>query len=74
MLGNFHIGIGQLKANPKALVGPIVFAVTSFVFEISVIFLTFMALGYPVPVDKVLIVFTLTGALANCWGNNFWFH
>jgi uncharacterized membrane protein YbhN (UPF0104 family) len=35
----------------------------SFVFEVSVIFLTFIALGYPVPVDKVLIVFTLTGTL-----------
>lgn len=42
---------------------PIACAVISFIFEISVIFLTFMALGYPVPVDKVLIVFTLTGAL-----------
>jgi uncharacterized protein (TIRG00374 family) len=63
MLGNFHISIGQLKAEPRMLVAPIAFAIISFVFEISVIFLTFMALGYPVPVDKVLIVFTLTGAL-----------
>jgi uncharacterized protein (TIRG00374 family) len=63
MLGNFHVGIGQLKATPRGLVLPIVCAVISFIFEISVIFLTFMALGYPVPVDKVLIVFTLTGAL-----------
>lgn len=62
-LGKFHVGILQLRANPRALVQPIVCAVTSFVFEISVIFLTFMALGYPVPVDKVLIVFTLTGTL-----------
>jgi len=62
-LGNFHIGISQLKAAPWALIVPIAYAVISFIFEISVIFLTFMALGYPVPVDKVLIVFTLTGAL-----------
>ena len=62
-LGNFHIGISQLKADPRALIVPIACAVISFIFEISVIFLTFMALGYPVPVDKVLIVFTLTGAL-----------
>ncbi len=53
----------QLKANPKALVKPIIYAIISFIFEISVIFLTFIALGYPVPVDKVLIVFTLTGTL-----------
>ena len=63
MLGKFHLGIQQLRANPKALVEPIVCAVTSFIFEISVIFLTFLALGYAVPVDKVLIVFTLTGTL-----------
>ena len=63
LLGKFHAGIQQLRAKPKSLVEPIVCAVTSFVFEISVIFLTFMALGHAVPVDKILIVFTLTGTL-----------
>jgi uncharacterized protein (TIRG00374 family) len=63
MLSRFHEGIGQLRVKPKALVAPIVFAVTGFVFEISVIFLTFLALGYPVPIDRVLIVFTLAGTL-----------
>jgi len=63
VLGKFHLGMEQLKANPKALVKPIIYAVISFIFEVSVIFLTFIALGYPVPVDKVLIVFTLTGTL-----------
>ncbi|MGD0449569.1 MAG: lysylphosphatidylglycerol synthase transmembrane domain-containing protein [Candidatus Bathyarchaeia archaeon] len=63
VLGKFHSGIKELKANPKALVKPIIYAITSFIFEVSVIFLTFVALGYPVPVDKVLIVFTLTGTL-----------
>lgn len=63
LLSRFHVGIQQLKANPKALVKPIIYAIISFIFEISVTFLTFIALGYPVPVDKVLIVFTLTGTL-----------
>jgi len=63
LLDKFHLGIEQLGANPKALVKPIIYAIISFVFEISVVFLTFIALGYPVPVDKVLIVFTLTGTL-----------
>jgi uncharacterized protein (TIRG00374 family) len=63
LLDKFHLGMEQLGANPKALIKPIIYAIISFVFEISVIFLTFIALGYPVPVDKVLIVFTLTGAL-----------
>ncbi len=59
----FHVGIEQLKAKPKSLVKPISYAIISFIFEISVILLTFLALGYPVPIDKVLIVFTLTGTL-----------
>jgi uncharacterized protein (TIRG00374 family) len=63
LLGRFHVGIKELRANPKALVKPIIYATLSFVCEVSVIFLTFVALGYPVPVDKVLIVFTLTGTL-----------
>ena len=63
VLGKFHSGIKDLKASPIALVKPIIYAITSFIFEVSVIFLTFVALGYPVPVDKVLIVFTLTGTL-----------
>jgi uncharacterized protein (TIRG00374 family) len=63
LLGKFHVGIEQLRANPKALVQPIIYSVVGFVFEVSVIFLTFIALGNPVPVDKVLIVFTLTGTL-----------
>jgi len=63
LLSTFHVGIQQLRANPKALVKPIIYSVTSFIFEISVTFITFIALGSPVPVDKVLIVFTLTGTL-----------
>ena len=63
LLSRFHVGIQQLRANPKALVKPIIYSITSFIFEISVTFITFVALGYPVPVDKVLIVFTLTGTL-----------
>jgi uncharacterized protein (TIRG00374 family) len=63
MLKKFHFGIQQLKTKPRTLIEPIICAVTGFIFEISVIFLTFIALGYSVPVDKVLIVFTLTGTL-----------
>lgn len=63
LLGTFHVGIQQLKKQPKTLIKPIVYSIISFVFEISVTFITFLALGYPVPVDKVLIVFTLTGTL-----------
>lgn len=62
-LERFHDGIQQLSAKPKELVKPAIYAIISFTFEVSVTFLTFVALGYSVPVDKVLIVFTLTGTL-----------
>ncbi len=63
LLSTFHVGMQNMKANRKALVKPIIYSVTSFILEISVTFITFVALGYPVPVDKVLVVFTLTGTL-----------
>jgi uncharacterized protein (TIRG00374 family) len=63
MLSTYHVGITQLRAKPKALIQAIVFALIGFVFEVSVVFLSFIALGQPVPVDVVLIVFTLTGTL-----------
>jgi uncharacterized protein (TIRG00374 family) len=72
MLGSFHESIGQLRANPKALILPVVFAVLGFVFEVSVMFIAFAALGNPVPVDVVLIVFTLTGTLQSV-GASFFF-
>jgi uncharacterized protein (TIRG00374 family) len=62
-LGEFHGNISQLAANPRELILPIAFSAASFLFELSVVFLSFMALGYPVRVDQVLIVFTLTGVV-----------
>jgi uncharacterized protein (TIRG00374 family) len=62
-LGRFHTSIKDLGANPESLIKPIIYAVVSFVFEITVIFLSFYALGQSVPVSTVLIVFTLTGTL-----------
>ncbi len=63
VLGNFHSGIQQLKTKPKSLVMPSIYSVLSWLFDIGVMFLVFTALGYPVPVDTVLIVYTLSGAL-----------
>jgi uncharacterized protein (TIRG00374 family) len=62
-LSRFHLSMKQLTANPRALIKPIIFAMIGFVFEFSVISFSFLALGYSVPIDKVLIVFTLTGTL-----------
>ncbi len=63
LLSRFHGGIAELKANPKSLIVPVVSSIIGFVFEVSVMFLTFAALGQPLPIDAVLIVFTLTGTL-----------
>ncbi|MCL5949975.1 MAG: flippase-like domain-containing protein, partial [Candidatus Bathyarchaeota archaeon] len=63
LLGNFHGGVAQLRAKPTALIVPFVYSVTSFVLEVSVFFLTFAALGQPLRVDAIFIVFTLTGVL-----------
>jgi uncharacterized protein (TIRG00374 family) len=63
LLSRFHSSIEELKSNPKALIAPVVTSVIGFVFEVSVMFLTFAALRQPLPIDAVLIVFTLTGTL-----------
>jgi uncharacterized protein (TIRG00374 family) len=62
-LSRFHESIGELTGERKALTKPIVFALLSWGFDVSVVFLVFAALGSPVPVDKVLIVYALTGTL-----------
>jgi len=63
LLDRFHAGMLDLTGKQKALVKPVLFAILSFICEISVTFIVFFALGYPVPVEKVLVVFTLTGTL-----------
>ncbi|MGA2309533.1 MAG: flippase-like domain-containing protein [Candidatus Bathyarchaeia archaeon] len=63
LLKRFHEGIRTLSANPKALARPISLSLLAWGFDISITFLTFASLGYPAPVDKVLIVYALTGSL-----------
>jgi len=63
LLKKFHEGIRTLSSNPKALVRPISLSLLAWGFDISIIFLTFASLGYSAPVDKVLIVYALTGSL-----------
>jgi uncharacterized protein (TIRG00374 family) len=62
-LHEFHEGFRTLSSNPRALVRPIALSFISWGFDISVIFLTFVSLGYHLPVDQVLIVYALTGSL-----------
>jgi uncharacterized protein (TIRG00374 family) len=62
-LKDFHEGINTLSARPKTLVRPVLYSLSSWGFDVSVVFLTFASLGYPIPVDKVLIIYALTGSL-----------
>jgi uncharacterized protein (TIRG00374 family) len=64
-LYEFHEGFRTLISNPKDMIMPITLCFISWGFDVSVVFLTFVALGYPLPVDQVLIVYALTGALAS---------
>jgi uncharacterized protein (TIRG00374 family) len=62
-LSKFHRDIEQLKANPRQLIRPIITSIIAFVCEVSVLAFAFLALGQAVPVNVILIVFTLTGTL-----------
>jgi uncharacterized protein (TIRG00374 family) len=63
MLDNFHKSINELKAKPRALVLPSIYSILSWLFDIGVMFLVFVALGYPAPIDSILIVYTVSGVL-----------
>jgi len=63
LLKRFHEGIRVLSSKPKALIQPVSLSLLAWGFDISITFLTFTALGYHAPVDKVLIVYALTGSL-----------
>jgi uncharacterized protein (TIRG00374 family) len=63
MLNKYHEGIRTLGTNLKVLVQPVMFALISWGFEVSITFITFASTGHRVPVDKVLIVYALTGSL-----------
>jgi len=63
LLAAFHEGVQTLTAKPKALIRPILLSILSWAFDVSVVFLVFMSIGYSVTPDKVLIVYALTGGL-----------
>ena len=64
-LNIFHRGIDTLKSEKRALIRPTVFYLLSVAFDVFVVFFVFASLGYPFPVDRVLIVYALTGTLAS---------
>ncbi len=64
-LSIFHRGIDTLSSEKKALLRPVCFYILSVAFDVSIVFFVFASLGYPIPVDRVLIVYALTGTLAS---------
>jgi len=62
-LTGYHEGIAKLRSKPRSLVAPIIFSFMSFCFELMVFVVTFAALGQPIRLDAIFIVFTLTGVL-----------
>lgn len=67
VLDKFHEGMRSLTARPRTLVRPVGLSLAAWVFDISVVFIVFASLKFPVSVDKVLIVYALTGSL-QAWG------
>jgi uncharacterized protein (TIRG00374 family) len=70
VLDKFHEGMRGLTARPRALVWPVGLSLAAWVFDVSVVFLVFTSLKFPVSIDKVLIVYALTGTL-QAWGVSF---
>ena len=64
-LSIFHGGINTLSERKRALLRPVAFYLVSVAFDVSIVFFVFASLGYPIPVDRVLIVYALTGTLAS---------
>ncbi len=64
-LNIFHNGIDTLKARKESFDTSYRFPSFSVAFDVFVVFFVFASLGYPIPVDRVLIVYALTGTLAS---------
>ncbi len=62
-LTRFHEGIRSIGAKPLNLVKPTLFMLGSWILDVSIVSIVFAALGYPIPLDKVLIIYALTGTL-----------
>ncbi|MCL2134369.1 MAG: flippase-like domain-containing protein [Candidatus Bathyarchaeota archaeon] len=62
-LGNFHVSINELKTKPRILVLSSIYLFLNWFFDISVMFLVFVALGHSAPAASVLIVYTISGVL-----------
>jgi len=56
---DFHDGIMSMKNHPRAMVKPLVFQIITWIFDITALFIVFVALGSMVGVDKIVITNTI---------------
>jgi len=59
----FHEGFKTLEKSPFGLIVAILMSLLAWVFDLILIFLVFISLGYPIPLGVVLIVYCFIGAL-----------
>jgi uncharacterized protein (TIRG00374 family) len=55
----FHEGIMIIKTNPKCLIQPAIWQTLSWIFDIFTRLLIFMAIGYAITADKIIITSTI---------------
>jgi uncharacterized protein (TIRG00374 family) len=58
-LNEFHDGVMIIKTNPKALLPPVILQTLTWVFDILTRLLIFMAIGYAISPDKIIITSTI---------------
>ena len=62
-LSAFHQSIGILGRNPRSLVQPMFFSISSYFLSILVSYLVFFSLGYPVSFVLLTIVYSISRSL-----------
>ena len=60
---DFHDGIMSMKNRPRAMVKPIILQTITWLFDIIVLYVVFVALGSMVAVDKVVITNTVVDTI-----------
>lgn len=62
-LNTFASGLKVLSRKPRTLIKPIIMYIFAWFSEIAALLIVFNAVGYPITIDKVMIVYSIGGAL-----------
>jgi uncharacterized protein (TIRG00374 family) len=60
-LGDYHDGMNILLKNPHMLIKPVIFSFLGWCFEIITLLFVFASLAQLIPIDKVIIVHSISG-------------